>query len=341
MLIRRIAILELAPCADTLLEIRQDRDEGYLDARDGTISLRSGSRLRPRVMGTYAGGKATNVARVMDVLLGPEDDVQIELIVFRPDSPEGRYIAELQSAELSRVQVRSVLVDSTARFCVNLSDPAALSSKTPVEFNISPRVIWQPPAVTTAIQVARHLQTDLLVLAGNPPVSGTGSNVLADLPATIMAATPGPPRSTVDIGNGPLDLILGGRHPDVIKINDEEYASVDQTAWTCYSGMLVVTDSAGCNVWEKGPGGPCVRVPAANVHDVYSTVGAGDAAHAAFTLATWVWGYDPVRAARYSMAAAAAAVSNPVGTRGITRAAVDQFFEEFERTSDRDGPLEA
>jgi len=333
MLTRRITILELAPCADTLLEIKKDPDEGYLAAGDGTISLRSGSRLRPRLMGTYAGGKATNVARVMDVLLGPEDDVQIELIVFRPDSPEGRYIGELQSAELSRVRVRSVLVDSTARFCVNLSDPAALSSKEPVEFNISPRVVWQPAAVETAIQVASNLQTDLLVLAGNPPVGETGSKVIMDLPAAMMAAAPGPPRSTVDIGNGPLALILGGRHPDVIKINDEEYASVDHAAWTSYSGMLVVTDSAGCNVWDRGPGGPCVRVPAATVHDVYSTVGAGDSAHAAFTLATWVWGYDPVRAAKYSMAAAAAAVSNPVGSRGITRATVDQFFEELESTT--------
>src|SRR5262249_47457618 len=98
-------------------------------------------------------------------------------------------------------------------------------------------------------------------------------------------------------------------------------------------GILVVTDAAGCNVWEKGPGGPCVRVPRANVHDVYSTVGAGDSAHAAFTLATWVWGYDPVRAARYSMAAAAAAVSNPLGAAGITRAAVERFFQELEHTA--------
>jgi fructose-1-phosphate kinase PfkB-like protein len=332
MSVHRITILETAPCADTLLEIRQDRDEGYLAAADGTISLLSGSRLRPRLMGTYAGGKATNVARVMDVLLGPEDDVQIELIVFRPDSSEGRYIAELQSSELSRVRVRSILIDSTARFCVNLSDPSSLSSKAPVEFNISPRVIWQPSAVEAAIQVARNLQTDLLVLAGNPPVASAGSQVIAELPAAMMAAAPAPPCS-VDIGDGPLALILKGRRPDVIKINDEEYASVDGAAWTNYSGILVVTDAAGCTVWEKGPGGPSVRVPAATVHNVYSTVGAGDSAHAAFTLAAWVWGYDPVRAARYSMAAAAAAVSNPVGSRGITREAVDQFFAESERTA--------
>jgi sugar/nucleoside kinase (ribokinase family) len=269
----------------------------------------------------------------MDALLGPEDGVQIELVVFRPDSPEGRYIAELQSAELSRVRVRSVIVDSSARFCINISDPSTLRSNAPVEFNISPRVIWQPAAVTAALEVAGNLKTDLLVLAGNPPASESSSKVIGELPASILAAAPGPPRSTVDIGNGPLALILSGRHPDVIKINDEEYASVDQTAWTNYAGILVVTDAAGCNVWEKGPRGPCTRVPAALVSTVYSTVGAGDAAHAGFTLAFWVWGYDPVRAARYSMAAAAAAVGSPGGTRGITRAAVEQFFDELERTA--------
>jgi fructose-1-phosphate kinase PfkB-like protein len=269
----------------------------------------------------------------MDELLRPDSDVQIELIVFRPDSPEGRYIAELQSAELSRVQVRSVIVDSSARFCINVSDPSSFGSKAPVEFNISPRVVWQPAALAAALEVARNLETDLLVLAGNPPASETGSKVIVELPAAILAAAPGPPRSTVDVGNGPLALILNGRHPDVIKINQEEYASVDGTAWTNYSGILVVTDATGCNVWEKGPEGACTRVPAAACQKVYSTVGAGDTAHAAFTLAAWVWGYDPVRAARYSMAAAAAAVSSPAGTRGITRAAVDQLFAELERTT--------
>lgn len=283
-------------------------------------------------MGTYAGGKATNVARVMDVLLRPEDAVQIELIVFRPDSPEGRYIAEMQSTELSRVRARSVIVDSTARLCINLSDPS--SRETSVEFNISPRVVWQPAAYGAALEVARSLETDLLLLAGNPPTIQSDPKVMVDLPASIIAAAPGLPRLTVDIGNGALARILQGPHqPDVIKINDEEYASVDKTAWMNYSGILVVTDAAGCNVWQNGPSGPCVRVPAATGNKVYSTVGAGDAAHAAFTLAGWVWGYDPVRAARYGMAAAAAAVSSPTGTRGITREAVDRFFEELQRTA--------
>jgi fructose-1-phosphate kinase PfkB-like protein len=317
-------------------------------------------------MGTYAGGKATNVARVMDALAHPDDSLEIELIVFRPDSLEGRYIAELQSTELTRVRVRSIIVDSTARFCINVSDPSSLSSNALVEFNISPRVVWQPAARQTALEVAAGLDTDLLLLAGNPPLAAsdvgqasslssssaptshpdiaphiapqhhrrTDSTVMIDLPASIIAAAPGPPRLTVDIGGPALARILQGpRHPDVIKINNDEYASVDQTTWGNYSGVLVVTDAAGCTVWAKGPSGSGVRVPAVTGHKVYSTVGAGDAAHAAFTLAAWVWDYDPVRAAGYSMAAAAAAVSSPAGTRGITREAVARFLQEMEHTA--------
>jgi fructose-1-phosphate kinase PfkB-like protein len=321
---RRITILEPAPCADTLFDIRQDPEEGYLSAADGTISLRSGSRLRPRVMGTYAGGKATNVARIIDALLNPDDPVQVELIVFRPDSPHGRYIAELQSTELSRVSSRSIIVDSTARVCINLSDP---SSSTPVEFNISPRVVWQPAARQTALNLARGLETDLLLLAGNPPLMAPNSDAMNDLPVSIIDAVPGPPRLTVDIAGAALSRILQGpRHPDVIRINDQEYASIDKNDWTNYSGVLLVTDAAGCNLWETGPAGPCVRVKAAAVDKVYSTVGAGDAVHAAFTLAARVWGYDPLRAARYGVAAAAAVVSSPQGTRSITKEAVEQFF---------------
>src|SRR5262249_28131358 len=179
-------------CADTLLEIRQDREEGYVSASGGTIAIASGSRLRPQALGTYAGGKATNVARVMDALLDPDDSVEIELIVFRPDSPEGRYIAELQSTEMSRVRVKSVIVDSTARFCVNLSDPSSLRGEAPVEFNISPRVVWQPGARQTAVSVASGLETNLLVLAGNPPLIAEADDAKAT--DRLNAARGGPPR---------------------------------------------------------------------------------------------------------------------------------------------------
>ncbi|MGH9759851.1 MAG: hypothetical protein ACREAC_03305, partial [Blastocatellia bacterium] len=122
--IRKITILEFAPCADTIYSIRRDPNEGYLSANGESVTIRTGIRLRPHEGATYAGGKATNVARVIDKLLEDDEQVDVELIVFRPDSPEGRYIHDLQISELRRVRVRPVIVDSTARFCINLSDPS-------------------------------------------------------------------------------------------------------------------------------------------------------------------------------------------------------------------------
>jgi sugar/nucleoside kinase (ribokinase family) len=96
-----------------------------------------------------------------------------------------------------------------------------------------------------------------------------------------------------------------------------------------------VTDAGGCDVWTSGPVGAGVRVPAASGHAVCSTVGAGDATHAAFTVARWLWGFDPVRAALYGMAAAAACVSSPEGTHGLTKQAVEVFFKELSGAGDQ------
>jgi fructose-1-phosphate kinase PfkB-like protein len=328
--IKKITILELAPCADILLGISHDADEGYLSAEGGSIKIRSGARLRPVLLSINAGGKATNVARVIDKLLRPADAVDIELVVFRPDSPEGRYLAELQSSSLYRVRVRSVVVDSTARFCINLSDPASRAPSR-VEFNLSPRALWQTSAIDVALQTARGLDTDLLVLAGNPPVVAPDCSMAADLPSSIIERVSGNPAVSIDIEKGALARCIDGHpRPDVIKINREEFTSVDGRHWGQYEGLLVVTDEDGCTVWERGPSGPAIKVNTPRGHSVYSTVGAGDATHAGFTVAHWVWGFDPVRAARYGMAAAAASVSSPEGARGVARDTVERFFAELE-----------
>jgi fructose-1-phosphate kinase PfkB-like protein len=324
--VKKITILELAPCADTLLGIRRDPEEGYASADRGMVAIRSGARLRPQVLSINAGGKATNVAGVMDRLLGARDEVEVELVVFRPDSAEGRYIAELQARELTHVKVRSVIVESTARFCINLSDPASPASSR-VEFNLSPRVIWQPDAVEAAVSSAGRITTDLLLLAGNPPAIAPECKLAAGLPASILGTATGAAAISIDIEKGALAHCLEGRRqPDVVKINHDEYLSVDSQHWATYRGTLVVTDDDGCTAWEPGPTGGSVRIGRPQGHLVFSTVGAGDAAHAGFTMARWVWGFDIMRAAQYAMATSAAAVSSPEGTRGVAREDVERFF---------------
>src|SRR5919205_3250841 len=119
----RITILEFTPCADSIFHVRRDPDEGY-EASDGrAVTIRAGAKLRPQAISTYAGGKATNVARVIDKLLSDTDAVDIDLVVFRPDSSEGRYLHDLQTRDLNRVRVRPVIIEGVARFCIDLTDP--------------------------------------------------------------------------------------------------------------------------------------------------------------------------------------------------------------------------
>ena len=85
----KITILEFTPCVDWIYHFRHDEEEGYIAGDERQVTIRSGAKLRPHTASIYAGGKATNVARVIDKLLNADDTVDVELVVFRPDSPEG------------------------------------------------------------------------------------------------------------------------------------------------------------------------------------------------------------------------------------------------------------
>jgi fructose-1-phosphate kinase PfkB-like protein len=328
----RITILEFAPCADSIYHIRRDREEGYTASGNREIVIRSGAKLRPRAVGTYAGGKATNVARVIDKLLNADDEVEIELMVFRPDSPEGRYIHDLQTQALTRVSVRPVIISGQARFCIDLTDPVTeLDNR--VEFNISPRALWQQDALDVAAEFVSAVSTDLLLLAGNPPVIEATGEMIVDLYSRIIEEVRTRTRViSVDTEKGALASCLESRsRPDMIKINDDEYASVNESLWNEFTGTLLVTDASGCRILEGGLAALPVQVRGIKTRALYSTIGAGDAVHAGFSLARWVWGFDVLKASRYGQAAAAASVSSPYGTRGITRQAVEKFFAELER----------
>jgi fructose-1-phosphate kinase PfkB-like protein len=324
-----ITILEFAPCADAIYHIRRDEDEGYVSGDNQTVTLKSGAKLRPRLVSTYAGGKATNVARVLEKLLSESDTAEVDLVVFRPNSPEGRYIHELQTRALERVHINPVIVPAVSRVCIDLIDPATDRSNR-VEFNVSPRPLWEPGVAETALEFVSSLTADLLILAGNPPrIEGGGS--ADDLYARIIERTEGRIAAvSMDCEKSALaKSITTRRQPDVVKINENEFRSVDGRIWLKFRGTLIVTTANGCRV-EIGGGEP-VEVPGVSVGNLYSTVGAGDAVHAGFTLARWVRGWDMIKAALYGQAAAAAAVTSPEGTRGVTKETVDQFFAELNR----------
>jgi fructose-1-phosphate kinase PfkB-like protein len=328
----KITILEFAPCADTIYHFRRDADEGYIAGDSRSLTIKSGAKLRPQLVSAYAGGKATNVARIIDCLLNDDDEADIELVVFRPDSPEGRYIHDLQTSALRRVTVRPVLIGGQARFCIDLTDPAT-DSRDRVEFNISPRALWEPGAIDAALQTASALSSDALILAGNPPVV-SGQSVEAEMAVDLYAQVIERVRSRVEVVSIDTEKTTLARclestsRPDVVKINAVEYASIDERLWADFSSALIVTDTEGCRLRCQGSD---MRIRSARVDKLYSTIGAGDAVHAGFTLARWLRGLDFAQSARYGLAAAAVAVSSPEGTREISRQRVEEIFAEMEK----------
>ncbi len=327
----QITILELTPCADSIFHVRRDRDEGYISSDGREVTIKAGAKLRPQLISTYAGGKATNVARVMDRLLRGADAADIELIVFRPDSAEGRYLHDLQTSALDRVRVRPVIIEGRARFCIDLTDPTT-SEENRVELNISPRALWAASAREAALRLVAQLSTDVLLMAGNPPVIESTGAMAVDLYAQVIAEVRG--RAGVislDTEKAALANCLGGAaRPDLIKINEAEYGSVDAALWDDFEGTLIVTDARGCRVWQDRSRDEAVRIDGVQSRARYSTIGAGDAMHAGFAIARWVRGFDLARAVRYGQAAAAASVNSPDGTRGVTAALVERFFAELE-----------
>lgn len=326
----RITILEFTPCADSIFHVRRDPDEGY-EASDGrAVTIKTGAKLRPRSISTYAGGKATNVARVLDKLLKDADAVEVDLIVFRPDSPEGRYLHDLQTGALNRVRVRPVIIEGQARFCIDLTDPTTEEGNR-VEFNISPRAVWAESARTVALAFAAQITSDVLLIAGNPPVIESTGAMAVELYAQVIAEV----RSRVGIISldaekmALANCLKAAARPDLIKINEAEYGPVAPPLWEDFSGALVVTDAHGCRVWPDRARGAADRVEGVQARARYSTIGAGDAMHAGFVLARWVRGYDLAEAARFGQAAAAASVNSPDGTRGVSAAMVDRFFGEL------------
>jgi fructose-1-phosphate kinase PfkB-like protein len=336
----KVIILEFAPCADWLYHFRRDEEEGYIAGDERTVTIRSGAKLRPHTASIYAGGKATNVARVMDRLLNKDEAIEIELVVFRPDSPEGRYIHELQIGALQNVRVRPVIIKGLARLCVDLLDPATPAEHR-AEFNISPRALWEEGSLEKALEFVCEMSADLLLMAGNPPLLAETNEMAVNLYSQIIERVrPCVKTISLDTEKRALASCLQAQtQADVIKINSFERDTIDAKLWEKYGGTLVVTDAKGCTVTEKNQS--VKRLRGAKIATLYSTIGAGDAVHAGFTLARSVWGFDVAKAARYGQAAAAATVSASAGTRAITKQIVDEFFAKLENEDEGEETDEA
>jgi len=182
----KVTILEFCPAADEIWTLKKDKKDGYkeYDRASEIVSIATtgrGAKVRPTLVATYAGGKATNVARVFAKLLSQKKDggsCDLTLITFMPNKPGGRYIYELQKQDFdidqqtresssdctvkvsrtfnsNRIELLWVKIDDLARqsasnrsetvICTDrrcINCTSSLDEDSGMELNFSPRVLW-------------------------------------------------------------------------------------------------------------------------------------------------------------------------------------------------------
>ncbi len=369
---KQVTVLELAPAADELWVLQQSSQTGYVDHRAGVALLPDvgrGAKLRPTVTAAYAGGKATNVARVLEAVLsaGPESAlaeqararVAARLLTFLPGqageyhhpslpgeplarfTPGGAYLACLQARDFRRVALDFVPLPPAEgsqrdRRCINLvaRDGGELA-------NFSPYLDWQQPAAEAVLQYLRgEPLADVIVLAGSLPMveAVAEPGLYAQIIATIKARRPGALVS-LDVGGAALRACLEreGASPDLVCINLSEYAGLPQELWERFSGVVAVHDKRGCWVLQGRAPSPAQLsatppdVPVPAEVQVTHTICAGDAAHGGFVLGAMLYGTDAPGLRKAALLSQACALTIVESPHSIRGLTADRILRNMAR----------
>jgi fructose-1-phosphate kinase PfkB-like protein len=365
MSIKKVTILEFAPTADEIWRISKHNRDGYVahDAENGLVSILDtahDAKPRPEILAIYAGGKATNVARVMDRLLVDRPEPEIELVTFLPppqwsmrgmsfngldilpSTPSGIYVQCLQIENLNRVKPHFEVVDEleekgnmqTTRRCIEI-----IIKDTGTSLNFSPRIVWSQKSADAVLSRLADIihGTNMLVIAGAPPLWEALDETLTphNFYARILDLVDSRCAVSIDVRGYYLhECLIAKKPPKFIFMNkDEFYEAVNswkEMSGRKLSGILVVHDKDGCWVWnDKLPNGDdlfagSLFFSAPKVAEVHSTIGAGDAMHAGF-LSEWLCSEGEsdqlARSVIYSQSVAAVSVSNEMATHGVNNIA--------------------
>ncbi|MBD3182031.1 hypothetical protein GF312_07055 [Candidatus Poribacteria bacterium] len=332
--VRKVKILEFAPTADEIWSLNRNTRDGYTEynPEKGLICFMDTgheAKQRPKIITTYAGGKATNVARVMDRLIPDDFQIEVELITFlppaphgpleesqnwfagkieiKPSTPAGIYVQCLQTNALNKVKPQFEIVEElretgqmqTTRRCIEMMLEGGGTS-----LNFSPRMIWSQEAAESVknkvAEVSRN--TDMIVMAGAPPFWEFEDNAIK--PYTFYAEilkilSPDCQVSLDTRGNYLYSCLKGTKTPRFMFMNTDEFMDLkekwDSLYRDSFHGTLIIHNEKGCWLWNgKMPEriGDFTRgeyFPSMEVSEIYSTIGAGDAMHAGF-LKEWVFG---------------------------------------------------
>jgi len=348
-----ITILEFTPAADEIWGLSMHPKAGYADRKsdDGTITFfdipQHDSKLRPDVRAVYAGGKATNVARVLEKLIDvpggfwPFDarrDLSVRLKTFLPAadpddaasfSPGGAYIAALQRAELHRVELSFVAFPYhdgplRDRRCIHLFDDESGTDL----LNFSPPLSWDTDDAAFVREYIRANEPcGALVLAGSAP-RGAETVYAAVIESARRQSCP---FISVDIDTASLLTCLSAPDawPDVVSVNRSEFEAI--TEWLEFGGIIHLHDRHGSEIVSARSSrrGTCVRL--ARLAEQFGpasgpTIGAGDAAHAGFLFGTLATPLSTREAMILGQATAAAAVRNETGTRDLEANQIRSYY---------------
>ena len=377
MSIKKVTILEFAPTADEIWRISKHNRDGYVDydAENGLVSILDtahDAKPRPEILAIYAGGKATNVARVMDCLLIDRPEPEIELVTFLPppqgsmrgksfngldivpSTPAGIYVQCLQIENLNRVKPHFEVVDEleekgnmqTTRRCIEI-----IIKDTGTSLNFSPRIVWSQKSADAVLSRLADIihDTDMLVIAGAPPLWEALDETLTphNFYARILDLVDSRCAVSIDVRGYYLhECLIAKKPPRFILMNKDEFYEV-VGSWKEMSGrklpsIFVVHDKDGCWVCDgKLPDSDdlfagSLFFSAPKVARVHSTIGAGDAMHAGF-LRGWICSEGKrdqlARSVIYSQAVAAVSVSNEMATHGIDAQAVNDMLKSMTRNN--------
>lgn len=332
MSIKKVTILEFAPTADEIWNLEHNDLDGYAnyDFEKGLVSILDtahDAKPRPEIVAVYAGGKATNVARVIDRLIDKRSNVKIELVTFLPppqgvfcklqpikiddievipSTPAGMYVQALQISDFSIVKPRFEIIEElqgasgiqATRRCIEIIIKGTGSS-----LNFSPRIIWTPKTVYTVLKKLEKIisSTDMIVLAGAPPIwkpFDDRSITPQDFYAEILKIVPDECAVSIDTRGYYLHKCLQSKRlPTFIFMNRNEFLEASESWKNAekrnFLGTIIVHNKDGCWIWDKNiPNADdlfygSIFYPSLKVDKVYSTIGAGDAMHAGF-LKEWL-----------------------------------------------------
>jgi len=345
-------IREYSPAAEEIWRIDLSPAEGYAawDRGAGEVVFLDtqlhDSKLRPDVLAVYAGGKATNVARVLGELVSapasrtaPRCEVRLETFlpaaagnpVLEP-TPGGGYVEQLLR-DLKGVRSTIRLIEVREPLRKDRRAIQIVSAEGGELLNLTPRLSWSVREAAQALEsTLRPCGARVAVLAGSPPLGAE------DLYARVirgLRARPTPLIISVDTSGAALASILAdpAAHPDVICINAREYEAQVVAEWAGFGGTILVHDRDGC--WcatgiAIGTDNARVRVDVAALDDLFGpacgpTLGAGDAAHAGFLYGHLLLGLPLKESAVLSMAAAAGVIRSPIGLTSFRGGSADRY----------------